>query len=40
MPNAIEELLNVAIKGNYSMVFANSFDNIEGKFTWITLWKG
>ena len=33
MPNAIEELLNVAIKGNYSMVFANCADNIEGKFT-------
>ena len=32
MPNAIEELLNVAIKGNYSIVLANSFDNIEGKF--------
>lgn len=33
MPNAIEELLNVAIKGNYSIVFANCIDNIEGKFT-------
>jgi GalNAc5-diNAcBac-PP-undecaprenol beta-1,3-glucosyltransferase len=33
MPNAIEELLNVAIRGNYSIVFANCVDNIEGKFT-------
>jgi GalNAc5-diNAcBac-PP-undecaprenol beta-1,3-glucosyltransferase len=33
MPNAIEELLNVAIKGNYSIVCANCVDNIEGKFT-------
>jgi len=33
MPNAIEELLNVAIKGNYSIVLANCVDNIEGKFT-------
>jgi GalNAc5-diNAcBac-PP-undecaprenol beta-1,3-glucosyltransferase len=33
MPNAIEELLNVAIKGNYSIVFANCVDNVEGKFT-------
>jgi GalNAc5-diNAcBac-PP-undecaprenol beta-1,3-glucosyltransferase len=32
MPNAIEELLNVAIKGNYSIVCANCVDNIEGKF--------
>jgi Glycosyltransferases, probably involved in cell wall biogenesis len=31
MPNAIEELLNVAIKGNYSIVFANCVDNIEGR---------
>ncbi|MFZ8805652.1 MAG: glycosyltransferase family 2 protein, partial [Candidatus Calescibacterium sp.] len=33
MPNAIEELLNVAIKGNYGIVFANCVDNIEGRFT-------
>ncbi|MCC6026942.1 MAG: glycosyltransferase family 2 protein [Caldimicrobium sp.] len=33
MPNAIEELLSVAIKGNYNIVFANCVDNIEGKFT-------
>ena len=33
MPNAIEELLNVAIKGNYSIVLANCVDNVEGKFT-------
>ena len=33
LPNAIEELLSVAIKGNYSIVFANCVDNIEGKFT-------
>jgi GalNAc5-diNAcBac-PP-undecaprenol beta-1,3-glucosyltransferase len=33
MPTAIEELLNVAIKGNYSIVFANCVDNVEGKFT-------
>lgn len=33
LPNAIEELLNVAIRGNYSIVFANCVDNIEGKFT-------
>ncbi len=32
MPNAIEELLNVAIKGNYSIVCANCVDNIEGRF--------
>jgi len=32
MPNAIEELLNVAIKGNYSIVCADCVDNIEGKF--------
>jgi Glycosyltransferases, probably involved in cell wall biogenesis len=33
MPNAIEELLNVAIKKNYNIVSANCIDNIEGKFT-------
>ncbi len=33
MPNAIEELLNVAIRRNYSIVFANCIDNVEGKFT-------
>jgi len=33
MPNAIEDLLNVAIRGNYSIVFANCVDNVEGKFT-------
>jgi len=33
MPNAIEELLNVAVRGNYSIVFANCVDNVEGKFT-------
>jgi len=33
MPNAIEELLSVAIKGNYSIVCANCVDNVEGKFT-------
>lgn len=32
MPNAIEEVLNVAIKGNYSVVCADCVDNIEGKF--------
>lgn len=32
MPNAIEEVLNVAIKGNYSIVCADCVDNIEGKF--------
>jgi GalNAc5-diNAcBac-PP-undecaprenol beta-1,3-glucosyltransferase len=31
MPNAIEELLNIAIKGNYSIVCANYVDNTEGK---------
>ena len=29
MPNAIEEVLNVAIKGNYSIVFAGCVDNKE-----------
>jgi GalNAc5-diNAcBac-PP-undecaprenol beta-1,3-glucosyltransferase len=33
IPNTIEELLNVAIRRNYSIVFANCVDNIEGKFT-------
>ncbi len=32
MPNAIEDLLNIAIKGTYSIVCANCVDNIEGKF--------
>jgi len=39
MPNAIEELLNVAIKGNYSIVCANCVDNIEGKFTGLNYGK-
>jgi len=32
-PNAIEELLNCALKGNYGMVFANCVDNVKREFT-------
>jgi GalNAc5-diNAcBac-PP-undecaprenol beta-1,3-glucosyltransferase len=32
-PNAIEELLNCALKGNYGMVFANCIDNVKKEFT-------
>jgi GalNAc5-diNAcBac-PP-undecaprenol beta-1,3-glucosyltransferase len=32
MPNAIEEVMNVAIKGKYSIVCADCVDNIEGKY--------
>jgi GalNAc5-diNAcBac-PP-undecaprenol beta-1,3-glucosyltransferase len=32
-PNAIEELLNCALKGNYGMIFANCIDNVKREFT-------
>jgi GalNAc5-diNAcBac-PP-undecaprenol beta-1,3-glucosyltransferase len=31
--NAIEELLNCALKGNYGIVFANCIDNVKKEFT-------
>ncbi len=33
LPNAIEELLNCAQKGNYGMVFGNCLDNVKREFT-------